>query len=68
LQKSPETNPGTGKVQESLVHEGVALKALGNAAKPVKPGKEALDHPTVAGKFPVGVRPVFEFSVMRSTA
>jgi hypothetical protein len=51
-------------MEESLVHEGVTLKALGDATKAVEPGKKALDHPTIAGKFPVGARTVFEFSVI----
>jgi len=51
-------------VEQSLVHEGVTLEALGDAAKAVEPGKEPFNHPTVAGKFPMGVGTVFEFSVI----
>jgi hypothetical protein len=51
-------------VEQGLVHEGVTLKALGDAAKAIEPGKEAFHHPAVAGKFPVGVGTVFEFSVI----
>jgi hypothetical protein len=50
-------------VEQGLVHEGVTLEALGDATKTVEPGKEPLHHPAVAGKFPVRVRAVFEFSV-----
>ena len=52
-------------MKESLIHEGVALEALGDAAKTVEPGKEPFHHPTIAGKFSMGARAVFEFSVIR---
>ncbi len=59
MQKSPEANPGAGEMEEGLVHEGVTLEALGDAAKAVQPGKKTFDHPAVAGKFPVGAGTVF---------
>ena len=65
MQKSPETNSGPSEVKQGLVHEGVTLEALGDAAKAVEPGKEPFHHPTIAGRFPVGVGAVFEFSVIR---
>ena len=52
-------------MEQGLVHEGVTLEALGDTAKTVEPGKEAFDHPAVAGKFPVGMGTIFEFSVIR---
>jgi hypothetical protein len=53
-------------MEEGLVHEGVALETLGDPAKTIEPSKAAFDHPTVAGKFPVGTRTVFEFPVIRA--
>ena len=52
-------------MEKGLVHEGVTFKTLGDAAKAVKPGKEPFHHPAIAGKFPVGVRAIFEFSILR---
>jgi hypothetical protein len=51
-------------MEEGLVHEGVTLETLGDAAKAVEPGKEPLHHPAIAGEFPVGVGTVLEFSVI----
>ena len=53
-------------MEKSLVHECVTLETLGEAAKAVEPGKEPFHDPTVAGKFPVGARSVFEFSLIGS--
>ena len=55
-------------MEESLIHEGVTLEALSDAAKTIEPGKEPFHHPTIAGKFPVGVGAVFEFSVIRRSS
>ena len=68
MQKSPEANPSAGQMEKGLVHEGVTLEALGDAAKAVKPGKEPFHHPAIAGKLPVSVRTVLEFSSIRSTS
>ena len=54
-------------MEKGLVHEGVTLEALGDAAKAVKPGKEPFHHSAIAGKLPVSVRTVLEFSSIRST-
>ena len=51
-------------MEQSLIHKGVALEALGDAAKAIEPGKEPFDHPAIAGKFPMGVGTVFEFSLI----
>ncbi len=51
-------------MKQGLVPEGVTLEALGDSAKAIEPGKEPLDHPTVAGEFPVSAGTVFEFSVI----
>jgi len=55
-------------MEKGLVHEGVTLEALGDAAKAVKPRKEPFHHPAIAGKLPVSVRTVLEFSSIRSTS
>ena len=52
-------------MEESLIHEGMTLETLGDAAKTVEPGKEPLHHPAITGKFPVGMGTVFEFPVIR---
>lgn len=52
-------------MEQSFVHEGVTLEALGDSAKAIKPCKEPFHHPTVAGKFLVGVWTVFEVSSVR---
>ena len=51
-------------MEQSLIHKGVALEALGDAAKAIEPRKEPFHHPAVAGKFTVSVGAVFELSVM----
>jgi hypothetical protein len=55
-------------MEQGLVHEGVTLEALGDAAKSIEPGKEPFHHPAVAGKFPVSVGSVFEVSVLRRSS
>jgi hypothetical protein len=35
-------------MEESLMYEGMALEALGDAAKAIEPGKATFDHPAVA--------------------
>jgi hypothetical protein len=52
-------------MEQGLVHEGVTLKTLGDTAKAVKPGKEPFNHPAIAGKLPVGMRAIFESSILR---
>jgi hypothetical protein len=55
-------------MEQSLVHEGITLETLGEAAKTIEPSEKAFDHPAVARKFPVGVGAVFEFSVIRRSS
>lgn len=55
-------------MEQSLIHEGVTLEALGDAAKAVKPGEEPLHDPTVTGKVLVGVGTVLEFSSIGGAA
>ncbi len=55
-------------MEEGLVHEGVTLKTLGEAAKAVEPGKEPLDHPTIAREFAMGAGPVLEFAAVGSAS
>jgi hypothetical protein len=55
-------------VEESLIHEGITLEALGDTAKAIEPGKEPFHHPAITGKFLVGVGTVLEFSSIRGAA
>ena len=53
-------------MEHGLIHEGVTLESLSDAAKTIEPGKEPFHYPTVAGKLSMGVGTVFEFSSVRS--
>lgn len=52
-------------MEQGLVHKGITFEALRDAAEAVEPGKEPFHHPAIAGKIPVSVGTVFEFSVIR---
>ena len=52
-------------MEQGLVHGGITLEALSEAAEAIEPGKEPLHHPAIARKLPMSVGTVFELSVIR---